>query len=160
MRPKHLRILILSLPLAIGLVGCGTVDLIGHARIHNDLLYSPGPKNPIENQKSAVVVEVDGQPAQAAPLPSLADDGPHPAAWVSAGRHLFKIGVTPSAHPMGMPDSIEYVTFSATVRSGTDYLLLIVNDNPMLYEHREGPGMNSLPPLNQPIPITVVAESR
>jgi len=147
-----LTIPLLASVLVIGFSGCGTLNLIGHARIRNDGVIYPGP-----DAESAVVVEVDGQPARSGPLPALQDSGAHLAAWVSAGKHLFKIGITSVAQRPGVTNPTKYVTFSATVRSETTYLLFAVDSQPLLFEHKKGPGANSLPPLNQPIPLTIVA---
>jgi hypothetical protein len=129
---------ILVCALAMGLAGCGTLDLVGHARIHNDLLYPTG--NPGFEAKSAYIVEVDGQAARSAPLPSLFDLGAHPAAWVSGGRHLFRISVTSSPIRPGVSNPTEYVTFSATVQSGKDYGLCIVDNEPVLVENGKKAG--------------------
>lgn len=122
------------------------LDLVGHARIRNDVVFGT------DATKSARVIAVDGQPPQAEPLPSLADSAAHRPAWVSAGRHVFRIEISPLAHHPGVPPPLEYATFSATLQPGKDYLLVIANDEPELFEHRSGPGKNSQPPLNTPIP--------
>ena len=142
----------------IGLVCCGTLDLIAHARIYNDVIYPTGAQYPILDQKSAEVIDVDGKAAQTAPLASLDDSGPHAPAWVSAGMHVFKVKVTPMGQRTGVANPTKYVTFSAAVQSGTNYLLVIVNDKPALFVKREGPGKNSFPPFNHAIPVTLVAE--
>jgi hypothetical protein len=146
--------------LVIGLSSCVTLDLIGHAQIHGDLLYPSVSQNPIFGGESAEVVEVDGHAVPKAPLPALADSGPHPAAWASAGKHLIKIKVTPFGQRMGTVSPIVYVTFSANFEAGTSYLLYAVNDTPMLFKKQSGPAVNSLPPFNEPIPVKVVAEDK
>jgi hypothetical protein len=150
-QPANVRLLPLTIPLlavvlAIGFDGCGTLNLIGHARIRNDAVMSFGP-----DAQSAVVVEVDGQPVKSGPLPALEDTGAHLAAWVSAGKHLFKVGITSVVRRPGTTSPTKYVRFSATVHSGTTYLLFAVDGRPILFEQKSGPGANSVPPLNEPI---------
>jgi hypothetical protein len=163
MNPKFIGRTILASVLGVGFSGCGTLNQIGHARISNDGLFPPAldtsaqsVQQAYSNAESAFVVEVDGQPARSGPLPALEDTGVHPAAWVSAGKHLFKVGITSVVQRPGVTNPITYVTFSATVRSETTYLLVAADAQPMLFERKTGPGKNSFPPRNQPIPLTIV----